>query len=124
MKIGCICHAGEISVGKEKINQDNYFNYKINADDLVFVGVCDGHGENGHHVSDFLINHLPQDFQESYINLKEAENKEFEDISKESITKAFEESFQKTDNDLNQFCDDMKKEIKRWYYSKLFQLWL
>ena len=110
VKIGCICHAGEISVGKEKINQDNYFNYKINADDLVFVGVCDGHGENGHHVSDFLINHLPQDFQESYINLKEAENKEFEDISKESITKAFEESFQKTDNDLNQFCDDMKKK--------------
>ena len=110
VKIGCICHAGEVSLGKEKINQDNYFNYKINADDLVFVGVCDGHGENGHHVSDFLVNHLPQDFQESYFNLKEAEKKSFEDISKESITKAFEESFLKTDNDLNQFCDDMKKK--------------
>ena len=56
-KIGCISHAGEISFGNPKINQDNYFNYKINTDDLVFMGVCDGHGENGHYVSEYLINH-------------------------------------------------------------------
>jgi len=109
-KIGCICHAGEISYGKSKVNQDNYFNYKINSDDLLFIGVCDGHGENGHYVSEFLINHLPQDFQEAYINLKEKEKKNYEDISLESITKTFEESFLKTDNDLNEFCDNMKKK--------------
>ena len=109
-KIGCICHAGEISYGNPKINQDNYFNYKINTDDLVFVGVCDGHGENGHYVSEYLINHLPQDFNEAYIDLKQKEQKEFDDISLESITKTFEESFLKTDNDLNEFCDNMKKK--------------
>jgi serine/threonine protein phosphatase PrpC len=108
-KIGCICHAGEISYGKPKINQDNYFNYKINTDDLVFVGVCDGHGENGHYVSEYLINRLPQDFNETYNDLKQKEQKEFDDISLESITKTFEEAFLKTDNDLNEFCDNMKK---------------
>ena len=109
-KIGCICHAGEISYGNPKINQDNYFNYKINTDDLVFVGVCDGHGENGHYVSEYLINHLPQDFNEAYIDLQQKEKKTYEDISLESITKTFEESFLKTDNDLNEFCNNMKKK--------------
>ena len=109
-KIGCICHAGEISYGNPKINQDNYFNYKINIDDLVFVGVCDGHGENGHYVSEYLINHLPQDFNETYNDLKQKEQKAFDDISLESITKTFEESFLKTDNGLNEFCDSMKKK--------------
>ena len=80
-KIGCICHAGEISFGNPKINQDNYFNYKINTDDLVFVGVCDIHGENGHYVSEYLISHLPQDFNEAYIDLQQKEKKIFEDIS-------------------------------------------
>ena len=109
-KIGCICHAGEISFGNPKINQDNYFNYKINTDDLVFMGVCDGHGENGHYVSEYLINHLPQDFNEAYIDLQQKEKKTFEDISLESITKTFEESFLKTDDDLNEFCSNMKKK--------------
>ena len=109
-KIGVICHAGEVSFGKAKTNQDNYFNYNINYDDLVFVGVCDGHGENGHYVSEFLISHLPLDFQDTYFNLKKAEKKSFEDISLEAITKMFEESFLKTDNDLNEFCDNMKKK--------------
>ena len=109
-KIGCICHAGEISFGNPKINQDNYFNYKINTDDLVFMGVCDGHGENGHYVSEYLINHLPQDFNEAYIDLQQKEKKTFEDISLESITKTFEESFLKTDDDLNEFCSSMKKK--------------
>ena len=108
--IGCICHAGEISYGNPKINQDNYFNYKINTDDLVFVGVCDGHGENGHYVSEYLINHLPQDFNEAYNDLQQKEQKPFDDISLESITKTFEESFLKTDNDLNEFCNNMKKK--------------
>ena len=108
-KIGCICNAGEILYGNPKINQDNYFNYNINSDDLVFVRVCDGHGKNGHYVSEYLINHLPQDFNEAYINLQQKEKKTFEDISLESITKIFEESFLKTDEYLNEFCNNMKK---------------
>ena len=110
IKIGCICHAGEVSYGKSKINQDNYFNYKINQDDLLFIGVCDGHGENGHYISEYLINHLPQDFQEAYFNLKQKEKKSFEDISLDNMTKTFVESFLKTDNNLNEFCNKMKKK--------------
>ena len=108
-KIGYICHAGEISFGKPKTNQDNYFKYNINSnlDDLIFVGVCDGHGENGHHVSDYLINHLPLDLEVEYLN--NSENNSFENISQEKITKIFEESFLKTDTDLNLLCDNMKK---------------
>ena len=109
-KIGVICHAGEVSFGKAKTNQDNYFNYNINYDDLVFVGVCDGHGENGHYVSEYLISHLPLDFQDVYFNMKKTEKKIFEDIPLETITKMFEESFKKTDKDLNDFCDTMKKK--------------
>ena len=108
-KIGVVCHAGEVSFGKPKINQDNFFNYNINSDDLVFVGVCDGHGENGHHVSEYLINHLPSDFQEAYINLINNEN-QFEEIPLEIIRKIFEESFLKTDNDLNEFCETMNNK--------------
>ena len=109
-KVGAICHAGEVSFGKPKTNQDNYFNYKINFDDLVFVGVCDGHGENGHYVSEFLINNLPTNFKEAYSNLKKKEEITFEDIPKEIITKIFEDSFLKTDNDLNELCNIMKKK--------------
>ena len=109
-KIGCICHAGEVSFGNPKTNQDNYFNYNINSnsDDLAFVGVCDGHGENGHYVSEYLINHLPLDFEVEYLNNNE--NNSFEEISLEKITNIFEESFLKTDNNLNELCDEMKKQ--------------
>lgn len=109
-KIGCICHAGEVSFGKPKTNQDNYFNYNIksNLDDLVFVGVCDGHGENGHYVSKYLIDHLPLDFEVDYLN--NSDNNSFENIPLEKITKIFEESFLKTDNNLNTLCDEMKEK--------------
>ena len=109
-KVGVICHAGEVSFGKPKTNQDNYFNYKINFDDLIFVGVCDGHGENGHFVSEFLINNLPTNFKEAYSKLKSKEEITFEDIPKAIITKIFEDCFLKTDNDLNELCNIMKKK--------------
>ena len=109
-KIGVICHAGEVSFGKPKTNQDNYFNFNLNYDDLVFVGVCDGHGENGHYISGFLINHLPTDFQKEYSKLKKSEQIPFEEIPKEIITSVFEKSFLKSDNSLNEVCDLMKKK--------------
>ena len=77
---------------------------------MLFIGVCDGHGENGHYISEYLINHLPQDFQEAYFNLKQKEKKSFEDISLDNMTKTFVESFLKTDNNLNEFCNKMKKK--------------
>ena len=106
-KIGCVCHAGEISFGQPKTNQDNYFNYNFNSEDLTFVGVCDGHGEYGHYVSEFLINHLPLDLQDNYLKLKN-EDDSLENLDIEKITQIFEESFLKTDNDLNFLCDVMK----------------
>ena len=109
-KIGCICHAGEATFGKPKTNQDNYFNYNIIYDDLIFIGVCDGHGENGHHVSEYLINKLPSNLYDMYANLKNKEKQDFENLSQEAITQLFEESFLKTDNQLNEFCDHMKKK--------------
>ena len=108
-KIGCICRPGEISYGKPKINQDNYFNYSMNIDDLTYIGVCDGHGDFGHFISDYLIKNLPNNFLNSYINLKQEINEQYNKISKEKITKIFEESFSKTDLDLNNFCDKINK---------------
>ena len=45
-----------------KINQDKYFIEKINDYDSTFIGVCDGHGENGHLVSEFIKEELPKNF--------------------------------------------------------------
>ena len=61
-KIGVLCKAGEIVFGETKTNQDNFFNYLLD-DELRFIGVCDGHGEYGHHVSKFLRNYLPFEFE-------------------------------------------------------------
>ena len=63
-KIGVICEAGEVVFGEKKVNQDNYFNSVIN-DDIRFIGVCDGHGEHGHHVSKFLRNYLPKQLEKA-----------------------------------------------------------
>ena len=61
-KIGVICKAGEVVFGETKTNQDNYFNYLLN-DNIRFIGVCDGHGEFGHHVSKYLRINLPVEFE-------------------------------------------------------------
>ena len=57
-KIGVVSIAGEITFGEKKTNQDNFFNYLLN-DNIRYIGVCDGHGEFGHHVSKYLRNYLP-----------------------------------------------------------------
>jgi len=61
-KIGVVCKAGEVVFGETKTNQDNYFNYLLN-DNIRFIGVCDGHGEFGHHVSKYLRINLPVEFE-------------------------------------------------------------
>ena len=57
-KIEFISKAGEMIFGKRKINQDNYFCHDL-MNNYKFIGVCDGHGEYGHNVSEFIKNTLP-----------------------------------------------------------------
>ena len=57
-KISCISKDGEIIFGEKKINQDRFFNSDL-INDFKFIGVCDGHGENGHYVSEYIKINLP-----------------------------------------------------------------
>ena len=44
--------------GRPKLhNQDSYFD--VSRDESRLIGVCDGHGPNGHHVSQFIVERLP-----------------------------------------------------------------
>ena len=42
-----------------KINQDNLFKIKFGDINYSFYGVCDGHGPNGHYVSEYVKSNLP-----------------------------------------------------------------
>ena len=59
-KIGIITKAGEDNPGEEKINQDNFFDSDL-CNGFKFIGVCDGHGEDGQNVSDYLRENLPEE---------------------------------------------------------------
>ena len=130
-KIGVICEPGEAVFGEKKINQDNYFNSLIN-ENIRFIGVCDGHGDNGHHVSKFLRNYLPKQLEKTFkklfkkdkknkillhnemsgyynenknskTNLHEPNENDNDNIFEE-IKKVFEKSFSKTDKKLSRHC--------------------
>ena len=59
-KNSSICQGGENYPNEEKkINQDNLFKTKFEEINISFYGVCDGHGENGHLVSEFIKINLP-----------------------------------------------------------------
>ena len=76
IKISSCTKAGCKGPGIVKTNQDAFFikeNFLKN-NEYFYIGVCDGHGEFGHVVSNFVINKLP-----AYIK----------DLSNESITSAF-----------------------------------
>ena len=64
-KIGIISKPGIESDNKLKINQDNYFNYDL-KNGFKFIGVCDGHGENGKQVSEFIKNNLPKELENEF----------------------------------------------------------
>ena len=131
-KIGIICEAGEASFGEKKTNQDNYFNSLIN-DDIRFIGVCDGHGEYGEYVSNYLRNNLPKQLEKSIKKFfkKEENNKnllenemsgnynkliKLEEKNEifEKVQKVFEKSFSKTDKNLSLYCkkSNFKKKEK------------
>ena len=95
-KIESLCQVGYSGPGMVKYNQDNFFIYKNLNDEsnVLFIGVCDGHGLFGHDVSKYLINHLPK-------NLNKALKKTNKYIHhKETLYKTMKEVFINTNKDL------------------------
>ena len=98
-KIESICQVGYSGPGIIKYNQDNFFVYNNLNDenDVLFIGVCDGHGLLGHDVSKYLITNLPS-------NLNKALKKTRKYIrDKKTLNKTMKEVFIKTNDDL---CKD------------------
>ena len=60
-------HVGFDGEQDKENNQDNYFIQKNFAGhkDYIYMSVCDGHGTNGHHVSNFIKTILPVDMSEN-----------------------------------------------------------
>ncbi len=60
-------HVGFDGEQDKENNQDNYFIQKNFAGhkDYIYMSVCDGHGVNGHHVSNFIKTILPVDMSEN-----------------------------------------------------------
>ena len=60
-KIDSCTLAGYTSSGEKKINQDNFFIEKnfLDEKDQFFIGICDGHGEQGHLISSYISKCLP-----------------------------------------------------------------
>jgi len=56
-----------------KQNQDNFFVVKNFAkiENLWFFGVADGHGQNGHLVSEYVKNHLALDIMDVDLHMRE-----------------------------------------------------
>ena len=67
MKIDSCTIAGYSSPGVQKINQDNFFIIKefLEEQEQFFLGVCDGHGTNGHLVSEYITKTLPDYLQDT-----------------------------------------------------------
>ena len=78
-KIESLSQVGYSGPGILKYNQDNFFIYKNLNDEsnVLFIGVCDGHGLVGHDVSKYLIENLPKNLNSAlkktnkYISHKE-----------------------------------------------------
>ena len=86
LRMESICKKGFAGPGIKKTNQDNFFIYKnfLDSPENIFLGVCDGHGMYGQDVSGYLVNHLPQNLNNSLIkeNIKSISSpKDFEKIS-------------------------------------------
>ena len=60
-------HVGFDGEEPKENNQDNYFVYKnfMNKKNYIYMSVCDGHGVEGHFVSDFIKEILPYDMSEN-----------------------------------------------------------
>ena len=63
-------HVGFDGEEPKENNQDNYFIYKnfMGNKDYIYMSVCDGHGVEGHFVSDFIKETLPHDMSQNLKN--------------------------------------------------------
>ena len=81
-------HVGFVGEQDKDNNQDSYFIQKNFAGhkDYIYMSICDGHGINGHHVSNYIKTILPIDMSE---NLKHrnilAETEKIHEIIKETF---------------------------------------
>ena len=90
-------HVGFDGEEPKENNQDNYFIYKnfMNKKKYVYMSVCDGHGVEGHFVSDFIKEILPYDMSENlkFFNIltdNEKEKEKIFDVIKETFINANE----------------------------------
>lgn len=67
-----------------KINQDRYFIFRnfLNNNDIIFLGVCDGHGQFGNEVSEYLKENLPNELNHQLKNCSATIDTPFEQIEK------------------------------------------
>ena len=81
-------HVGFDGEEPKENNQDNFFIYKNFADhkDYIYMSVCDGHGVEGHFVSDFIKDVLPYYMSE---NLKNANILTEKELAHQIITETF-----------------------------------
>ena len=85
-------HVGFDGEEPKENNQDNYFIYKnfMNNKDYIYMSVCDGHGVEGHFVSDFIKETLPYDMSE---NLKNLDILTENEIEKNKLYQIIKETF-------------------------------
>mmetsp|Transcript_19961 Transcript_19961/g.17639 ORF Transcript_19961/g.17639 Transcript_19961/m.17639 type:complete len:84 (+) Transcript_19961:177-428(+) len=62
-----ISQKGFISIKPDKPNQDCYFIYENHINDILVMGVFDGHGKYGHEVSEFVKDFFEKFAQETKI---------------------------------------------------------
>ena len=86
--------------GIKKVNQDNYFIFEnfLDNPDFIYLAVCDGHGVNGHFVSKYLRDNLPQMVNKNW--LKEIKRSKYSLLSKEVYSKLIVDSFVKVNNSI------------------------
>ena len=67
MKINSCTLAGYTAPGIQKINQDNFFIKKdfLNIPENFYIGICDGHGMQGHLISEYVSKNLPNSLNDT-----------------------------------------------------------
>ena len=85
-------HVGFDGEEPKENNQDNYFIYKnfMDRKDYIYMSVCDGHGIEGHFVSDFMKEILPYDMSE---NLKDCNLMTENEKERDKIHQIIKETF-------------------------------
>ena len=97
-KVYEISRIGYSGPGVKKYNQDNYFIYEnfLNNPDSIYLAVCDGHGINGHDVSKYLRENLPQEVNRAW--LKKLDSNNNNSLKQEEYNKLLENCFLKVND--------------------------